>query len=39
MLTVQSEIWPLLNKLQADFDEIFRIALQCYMEQLSKFWG
>ena len=39
MLTVQSEIWPLLNKIWADFDEIFRIALQWYKEQLIKFWS
>ena len=38
MLTVQSEIWPLLNKLWTDFDEIFRISLQWYKEQLIKFW-
>ena len=39
MLTVQSESWPLPNKLSADFDEMFRIALQQYKEQLIKFWG
>ena len=27
MLAAQSEIWPILNKLWMDFDEIFRIAL------------
>ena len=33
------EIWPLLNKLWADFDEIFRKALQWYKEQLIKYLG
>ena len=39
MLTAQSEIRPLLNKLWVDFDEIFGIALQSYNGQLIKFWG
>ena len=34
MLTAQSEIHPLLHTLWADFDEIFRIALQWYKVQL-----
>ena len=32
MLTDQLEILPFLNKLWADFDAIFRIALQWYKE-------
>ena len=28
MMTVQSEIWPLLNILLVDFDDILWIALQ-----------
>ena len=39
MVNVQSEIWPLLYKLRADFDEIFKIALQWYMEQFIRFLG
>ena len=39
MLTAQSKIRPLLNKLWSDFDDIFRIAQQWYLEQLIKFWG
>ena len=38
MLTVQSEIRPLLNKLRMDIDEIFRIALQYYKERLGVIW-
>ena len=34
---VASPTQPLLNKLWADFDEIFRIAVQWYNEQLIKF--
>ena len=37
MLTVQLEIQSLLNKLWAEFDEIFRIAQQWYQEQLIEF--
>ena len=37
MLTTQSEILPLLNKLWLDFDETFRIGLQWYKEQLINF--
>ena len=39
MLTVESEIWPFLNKLSVDLDEMFRIALQLYEEQLIKVLG
>ena len=39
MLTVQSEVQPLFNKLRADFDEIFRIALQRYKKEMNKFGG
>ena len=34
VLTVKLEIQSLLNKLWADLDEIFRIVLQGYIEQL-----
>ena len=36
MLTAQSEIWPLLNELWMDFNDIFRIALQKYKEKYTK---
>ena len=39
MLTAQLKIWPLRNKLWADFNEIIRIALQRDKEQLIKFLG
>ena len=39
MLTVQLEIWPLLNNCLVEFDDIFRIALQRYKKQLIQFWG
>ena len=39
MLTVQSEIQPLLINLWADFDYIFRTTLQRYIEQLITFLG
>ena len=39
MLTAQSKSLPLLNKLWADFDELFGIALQGHTEQFFKFWG
>ena len=39
MLNVLSEIWPLVNKLWADFDKIVRIAVQWYKEQLIKILG
>ena len=39
ILTAPSEIKPLLNKIWADFDKIFKITLQLYREQLIKFWG
>ena len=37
MLTAQLKIWSLLNRLWTDVDEIFRIALQWYTEELIKF--
>ena len=39
MLTTRLKIWPLLNKLGANYDEIFRITLQWYKEHLIKFLG
>ena len=39
MLTVQSEIQSLLNKLWGDFDEIFRIALQWHKGNWLNFYG
>ena len=39
MLTAQSEIWPLPNNIWVDFDEIFRISLHWYKEQIDQNFG